>query len=83
MRELKTWISEKTGPEASIEALLSVIAYFRIPLARAKEILGVIERAISGWRDKGRALGMTDRELEPFADAFEHPERKAARQAMT
>jgi hypothetical protein len=25
---------------------------------------------------------MTDRELEPFADAFEHPERKAATQVL-
>ena len=63
-------------------ALLSVIAYFRIPLARAKEILGEVERATSRWRDHGRALGMTDRELEPFADAFEHLECNAAKQAM-
>lgn len=83
MRELKTWISEETGPEATIEALLSVIAYFRIPLARAKEILGEVERAVSGWRGYGKSLGMTNRELEPFADAFEHPERKAARQVMS
>lgn len=82
MRELKTWVSEETGPEATIEALLSVIAYFRIPLVRAKEILGETERAISGWRDQGQALGMTHRELEQFAAAFEHPERHAARQAM-
>ena len=83
MRELKTWISEETGPEATIEALLSVIAYFRIPPARAREILGEIEHAVSGWRDTGQALGMTNRELDQFADAFEHPERKAARQAMS
>jgi len=79
MREFKTWISEETGPEATIDALFSVIAYFRIPLARAREILGEIERAVSRWRDSGRALGMSDRELDQFADAFEHPERKAAR----
>ena len=82
VRELKTWISEETGPEATIDALLSVIAYFRIPLARAKEILGEIERAIANWRDEGQALGMTHREIEQFADAFEHPQRQAARQAM-
>jgi len=35
VRELKTWISEKTGPEATIEALLSVTAYFRISHQRA------------------------------------------------
>jgi len=81
VRELKTWISEETGPEATIEAMLSVIAYFRIPPARAKEILGETERAVAGWRNTGQALGMTNRELEQFADAFEHPERQAARQA--
>ena len=82
VRELKTWISEETGPEATIEALMSVIAYFRIPLARAKAILGETEHAISGWRDHGRALGMTHRELEQYTEAFEHPERTAARHAM-
>ena len=82
VRDLKTWISEETGPEATIEALLSVIAYFRIPPARAKEILGETERAVAGWRNTGQALGMTQRELEQFAEAFEHPERQAARQAM-
>jgi serine/threonine-protein kinase HipA len=83
VRELKTWISEETGPDATIEALFSVIAYFRIPLAKAREILGEVERAISGWRGHGRAIGMTDRELEPFADAFEHPERLAAQRTMS
>jgi serine/threonine-protein kinase HipA len=83
MRELKTWISEETGPGATIDALFSVIAYFRIPLARAKEMLGRVERAVSSWRDQGRALGMTDRELEPFAEAFEHPERTAAKRALS
>lgn len=80
-RELKTWISEEAGPEATIEALLSVIAYFRITAKRAKEILREVERAVSGWRKHGRLLGMTARELDRFAEAFEHPERKAAQQA--
>jgi serine/threonine-protein kinase HipA len=79
-RELKTWISQETGPEATIRALLSVTAYFRMTGRRAKEILGEIERAVSGWQKLGRALGMTARELESFAEAFEHPERDVARQ---
>lgn len=83
VRELKTWISEETGPEATIEALLSATAYFRIPLARARVILGEVESAVSGWRAKGRALRMTDRELDQFSEAFEHPERDAARQAAS
>jgi serine/threonine-protein kinase HipA len=82
VRELKTWISAETGPEATIEALMSASAYFRITARRAKEILREVEQAVSGWRKAGRALGMTDRELESFADAFEHPERIAV-QKMT
>lgn len=77
-RELKTWISADAGPEATIEALMSVIPYFRIPLKRAREILGEVERAIAGWRKTARALGMSARDVEDFTDAFEHPERKAA-----
>jgi len=79
-RELKTWVSAETGPEATVDALMSVIAYFRLPLPRAKEILREVERAVEGWREAGRALGMSDRDLENYADAFEHPERTAARQ---
>jgi serine/threonine-protein kinase HipA len=80
-RELKTWISEETGPEATIDALLSVRAYFRITPQRAKEILGEVENAVAKWRETGKRLGMTNRELESFADAFEHQERWAAKKA--
>lgn len=79
LRELKTWISEDAGPEATIENLLSVTSYFRIAPKRAKEILGAVERAVSAWRDKARAIGMTGSEIDRFAGAFEHAERDAAR----
>ena len=79
VREMKTWISEETGPEATIEALLSVIPYFQITKERAKEILLKLEHAISRWREAGKAIGMTERELDQFTEAFEHPEREAAR----
>jgi len=81
VREMKTWISEETGPEATIEALLSVIPYFQIRAERAKEILRKMEQALSRWRKAGLALGMTERELNQFSEAFEHPEREAARRA--
>ena len=82
MRKLKTWISEDTGSEATIDALMSVIGYFRISLDRARWMLAEVERTVSRWRDQGRALGMTDSELEAFAEAFEHPERDAARRVI-
>jgi len=72
-------VSAETGPEATVEALLSVSAYFRLTPARARKILRDVERAVANWRKVGRALGMSARELEAFTDAFEHPERAAAR----
>ncbi len=81
-RELKTWISEETGPEATVDALMSVTPYFRITKPRAKDILGQVEAAVAQWREQGRALGVTDVELDQFADAFEHQEREAARRAI-
>jgi serine/threonine-protein kinase HipA len=81
-RELKTWISEDTGPDMTIDALMSVIAYFRITQARAKGILGQVARAVGEWRKTGRAIGMTDEELDAFTDAFEHPERSAAKKRI-
>lgn len=79
VRELKSWVSEETGPEASIDALMTVIGYFRISNARAKEVLRQVETAVATWREAGRALGMTDNELDAFVDAFEHGERATAR----
>lgn len=56
-------------------------ADFKIPRTRAKEVVRQVERAVSRWRKEGRSIGMTDAELEPFAPAFEHAERNAARRA--
>lgn len=82
LRELKTWVSEDTGPEATIEALMSVIGYFRLSRDRAKEILGQVQAAVATWREHGKGLGMTAHELDAFAEAFEHDERDAARAAI-
>jgi len=79
VRELKTWVSEDAGPEATIEALTSVVAYFKISPARARAILAEVEQGVAGWREEGVKLGMTPADLDTFADAFEHEERSAAR----
>ena len=78
LRELKTWISEESGPSASIDALMSVAPYFGISRGGATAILGEVEAAVAAWREQGRALGMTPTELDAFAEAFEHPERATA-----
>jgi serine/threonine-protein kinase HipA len=82
VREMKTWISEDTGPDMTIDALMSVIAYFRIKPTRAKEILSEVARAVDNWHEVGRGLGMSDEELELFADAFEHSERAAVKKVI-
>jgi serine/threonine-protein kinase HipA len=78
-RELSLWITEDTGPEATISNLIAAAPYFRIQPNRAKAILASIEKVISQWREKGREIGMTEAELDPFTTAFEHPERDAVR----
>ncbi len=81
-RELKTWISEDAGPDMTIDALMSVIAYFRISKARAREILSEVALSVESWRTTGQSIGMSDEELEPFVDAFEHGERSAAKKLI-
>lgn len=81
-RELKTWISEDTGPDMTIDALMSVIPYFRITQTRAREILNQVSRAVDGWRKTGREIGMTDEDLDTFTDAFEHAERAAVKKRI-
>ena len=79
VRELKTWISEDTGPEASIDALMSVAPYFRLDRTTATQIITKVDDAVSRWRTIGAELGMSAHELDQFSDAFEHRERASAR----
>jgi serine/threonine-protein kinase HipA len=79
VREFKTWISENSGPVAALDPLMEVAPYFGIKFRRAREIVAEVDRAVSGWRARGREIGMSEVELDQFADAFEHEERDAAR----
>ena len=80
-RELKTWITSDAGPAMSIEALLSAADYFAVPMTRARTILREVEGAVEEWRDVARDIGMTEEEVNEYADAFEHEERQAAKTA--
>lgn len=42
LRELKAWVSEDTGPHATVDALMSVRAYFRINGDRPKATLAEV-----------------------------------------
>ena len=83
VRELKTWISDEEGPEASIAALMGVSTYFGLSRARAAVVLGDVESAVAGWREEAVLLGMTDADIDSFADAFEHHERAVAQRLMS
>jgi len=82
-RLLKTWISEESGPEASIESALSAAPYFGLSKDGAKRIVGEVERAVSHWRRVAASaeVGMSPKEMDPFIEAFEHPERVEAKRA--
>jgi serine/threonine-protein kinase HipA len=82
VRELKTWISEDAGPDMTIDVLMSVIAYFRIKNTRARKILSEVVHSVESWRAIGQSIGMSNEELEPFVDAFEHGERRAAKKLI-
>ena len=49
--------------------------YFRIALPRARELLAQVEHAVADWRNEARGLGMSETDVNDFADAFEHEER--------
>jgi serine/threonine-protein kinase HipA len=70
-RELKTWISEETGPTASLAALRSAAPYFRITKSRANDLLAGMQRIVGRWQTVGADLGMTAAELSQFGEAFE------------
>lgn len=72
-------ISGETGPAASIDALMSIAPYCRLDGTRAQLILAKVERAVSRWRESGRKIGMSDLELDSFAEAFESNGRVAVR----
>ncbi len=81
-RNLKTWITQDTGPAATIEAAMSAIKPFGISLARARQILAKVDAAVGQWKDQAAKLGMTTSDIRTFANAFEHPERQVAREEI-
>ena len=77
-RELKTWITEDTGPAMTIDALLSAAPYFGVTAMRAAVVISEVEHAVATWRTVGAGLGLSDTDLDAFADAFDHEERVVA-----
>jgi serine/threonine-protein kinase HipA len=84
-RDLKTWLTEETGPTGKIEDAMRAAEYFYLSDKDALKILGEVHGAVSQWRQMARdiAVGMTAPELEAFEAAFEHEETRSAKQRLT
>lgn len=66
-------------PTASLDLALSVSAYFRLPPAVAREIIGEVETATSGWRKVAAELGIPKSQADRMAVAYESDQRRIAR----
>lgn len=79
-QELKLWLDEASGPVSSIEEVVARANYFRLDSAAAQRVLGEVCSALLDWRSIARspAVGMSDRDLEDFAPAFENEQLRIA-----
>ena len=57
--------------EASLETALSVIGEFRLKKEKALVILDEVQRAVGGWQSTALSLGISRRETDRMASAFE------------
>jgi len=84
-RESKTWLSPQTGPIDSLQMLLDHADYFSLGApGAALSALGEVVTALSNWKAVAMSpeVGLTRKELDDFAPAFEHEAAQAARDAL-
>jgi serine/threonine-protein kinase HipA len=83
-RELKTWLTEESGPSGSIEEAVAAARHFHLADSAALDLLGNIYLAVRSWREMAlsKEIGMTAREADEFEPAFEHAELAAARRLL-
>jgi serine/threonine-protein kinase HipA len=77
-KDLSTAI-DYTDTRASVDALMSVAAYFRLEASDALEILAEVTRAVTGWRTVAKSHGLLQQDLDAMEPAFEHAEGERAR----
>lgn len=80
-RELKTWLTEESGPTGSVDDALAAAPYFHLDPDAALRILGEVAQAVSQWREIAKSPGveMTGQEVDAFEPAFEHEQLRLAR----
>jgi serine/threonine-protein kinase HipA len=77
-RELKTWISEDSGPSGSIRDCLAVTRYFGLDKADTTRILKEVTTPVKNWCNLATKVGMSGTERDKFEPAFEHGELEQA-----
>lgn len=79
-QELKLWLDESYGPVDSITAVVDRAGYFRLEAVAARRVLGQVYTAVRGWRQVATSaeVGMSLRDLEDFAPAFENEQMRIA-----
>jgi serine/threonine-protein kinase HipA len=79
-RVLSTAIDEE-DTTASFELTMVVAGQFGLAQDRARQIAAEVAAAVAGWRMQAARIGLTAREIERMASAFEHKDFEAARKA--
>lgn len=79
VRMSKTAITEDQE-EPTLASALAAAPRFGLKTSEAKQIFGVVFKAISGWRKTGRQLRLKASTLDAYASAFEHPLMEEARE---
>lgn len=77
-RILTTTIDLNDGT-ASLDLALSVISYFRLSLPQAKIIIQEVALSVSQWRKLSQQTGLSKKEIDRMASAFEHKDLEEAR----
>ena len=69
----------------SIEAVVREAGYFRLDEAAVQRVLREVLAAIGDWKRLARsaAVGMSNRELDDFAPAFENEQMGIARRLLS
>lgn len=67
-----------TDTAASLPLAFEVAPQFRLEAEEAKAIAAEVGRAVSTWRDRAAALGLTAKEIARMESAFEHDDLRLA-----
>ena len=76
-RILTTAIDEADGT-ASLDLAFEVAGHFGVKADKAKDIVREVGAAVARWRETAAATGLSAKEIERMATAFEHDEQKKA-----